>query len=237
MGFTNLGLALAQSFIAAQLTVCPLPSQVPKVSIHFFPKPPVYINEAPAKALTAAMKNIPDSTAANHKNAVVMGLTEPKLIDGGTNVRLSTVSDDTGNICFAVSQVDMVLHYRATIFIARELSSLPCRLSVTQMHEEQHVALDHEVFRDYIPKIKMEILWYLRSQGMQGPFTQSEAPQKSKEMITGIHKAIQPMLEKMRKVRTQKQGAIDTIENYRAEGLKCPEENAQMQKVFAETLK
>lgn len=237
MAFTNLGLAIAQSFIAAQLTVCPAPTTVPNVNIYFFPKAPTYINTAPAKALTAAMKRIPDSTAANHKNAVVMGLTEPKIVDGGTNIRLRTVADNSGNACFAVSRVDMVIHYLPTVFVARELSALPCHLAVTQMHEDQHIALDHEVLRDYIPKVKMEILWYLRSQGMQGPFTQGEAPQKAKEMIDGIQKAMQPMIEKMRKERTRKQGAIDTIENYRAEGEKCPDENEQAAKIFIEAMK
>jgi hypothetical protein len=234
----DLGLAVMKAFTLATLTVCPLPPQVPKVNIYFFPKPPVHITEAPMMALTEAMKKgSPNSTAASHKGFIVFGLTETAIADGGTRVGLMGISDNEGNTCLGVEKVDMVIHYQPTVFVAKELKDFPCQLAVTQMHEDQHVAFDREVMTDYIPKIKMEVLWHLRSLGMMGPYNQSEVPQKRKEIMQGIIESSKPMLEKLRKVREAKQGSIDTVENYKAESMKCPDERAKLIEMLKDVLK
>lgn len=233
----DFGLAAMKGFTLTALTVCPLPPEIPKVEVYFFPKAPVYISDAPMKAITAAMRQNSDTTAANHKDGVWLGLTEPKIVDGGTRVSLGTVRDAEGNTCFHVNKVEMVIHYMPTVFVAKELQPLPCTLEETQKHEDQHIAVDHQTIREYIPKIKMQILWHLRSLGVQGPFNAAEAPQKGSQISKDIVKAMDPMIKQFIKVRHDRQGIIDDPEENRKRSMFCADEHDAVTKVVHEILK
>ncbi len=227
-----LSLLLSKAFILAQMTVCPLPDFVPKADVFFKPVKPLYVSGAPSVALGKAMRGNPDATHVNAENSKwrVAGMTEASV--GGGNYKVSWLAraDQQGNTCLYVDTVTFELAYKPNIYIAEEVSSLPCLSHVTRLHEQRHVAADLKLIKEYIPKIKMEILWYLRGLGAQGPYPQQEAKKNADRIVQEVMAAVKPMVERLAETRRQRQGDIDTVENYKYENSLCPGERPVFKK-------
>lgn len=225
--FGLLPLMLSKSYLLAQLTVCPLPDAVPVVEVYFKPQKPVYISEAPSEALTKTLKNNPDATHQTGATSKwrVLGITEASVGGGDYHVAYMTTYDQQGNTCLYVNNVTFNLEYKPTIFIAKEITPLPCRLRMTRLHEQRHVAADHRVIKEYIAKIKMEIMWYLRGLGAQGPYPASDVKHQSDRIIQEVVAAVRPMVDRLSETRRKRQGDIDTPENYKYESGLCPAEH------------
>ena len=168
MALLPLPLFLAKMYTLAQLTVCPLPDAAPHINFTFQPEKPVYITEAPSAALGAAMKGNVDSTIATDSRWRVGGLEEGP-IEPDVHLDFETLNDGT-SICIFLSAVYLDIHYRPTIFIAKENKSLECRFKVVKLHEERHVATDLKVINEYIPKMKMELLGTCAPSACRGLF-------------------------------------------------------------------
>ncbi|MDI1226663.1 MAG: hypothetical protein PSY14_03140 [bacterium] len=220
----DLPLMLAKSFLLAQLTVCPVPDAIPTVDVIFKPSKPEYITGAPIKALTDTMKGNKDATHISDTTRKwrVFGLTEAGVGGGSYNVKYNGLSDNAGNTCIYVESVEMVITYTPTIFIGKELQTSECHFKVTKMHEERHVAADLKVIKEYLPKLKMEILWYLRGVAGQGPYPQYETPKNTKRIVEEVIAYVRPMVQKLVDTRRARQSDIDTLENYKYESGLCP---------------
>jgi hypothetical protein len=220
------GLALAKAFVLAQLTVCPPPSEAPHAEVYFLPKKAEYVTEAPIKALTETMRNNPDSTFATDSRWFVEGVTASGVDAARFNIDFNTLRDESGNTCFYVHKVYFSIIYEPTIFLAKELKEKghECRYKMVKLHEERHVATDLNTITEYMPKIKMDLLWYLRSLGPVGPVSGAQIPVEVKKVRDDTVKAIEPMTQKLVQTRRARQGSIDTIENYRQEAALCPDE-------------
>jgi len=218
-------LLAAKAFTMAAMTVCPV-RDAPQVEIYFAAEKP-YVNETFASsALRKSMMGDKDSTVHTDKRDVLLGVTTSK-IDEDVSLSFRSVEDrSSGQICLYINRLQMRIIYYPAIFIAKEVKGLPCKQKVVRDHEDQHVVIDVKTLQEYLPKIKMEMLLYLRSVGYQGigPFSKHEAPAKAKELIQQVVAASQPMIDKMRESRRQRQGIIDTPDNYARETEKCPEE-------------
>ena len=108
---------------------------------------------------------------------------------------------------------------------------MPCQFKMVKLHEERHVATDLEAIREYIPKVKMDILWYLRSLGPQGPYQGADVEKQMHAINDQIAKAARPMLEKLYQVRRDRQGMIDSEENYKLESGLCPRDEKALEKI------
>lgn len=225
-----LPLLLSKYFILAQMTVCPLQDFVPDVEVYFKPSKPVYIAEAPSRDLTRALAGNPDAAHVKDKNSMwrAVGITEAPVGGGDYSVNYAGRVDAYGNTCLYPSKVTFNLVYKPNVYIAKEVTGLPCMLRVTKLHEQRHVAADHRVIKQYIPKIKMEILWYLRSLGPQGPYPQGQVPQETKRIVKEVVDAVKPMIERLVETRRERQNDIDTLENYRYESSFCPGERPEI---------
>ncbi|MDE1152748.1 MAG: hypothetical protein PW788_09450 [Micavibrio sp.] len=232
MPFSALPPFLSKAFILAQLTVCPLPDTAPHVDFLFAPQKPVYITDAPSAALTKAMAGNIDSTIATDSRWHVEGLMEGP-IDDSYDLEFNTVSDGS-NMCIFLSKVTYTIAFKPTIFIASEAKGQSCRLKVTRLHEERHVATDLRAIKEYIPKLKMELLLYLRNLGMQGPYPNGELKTQMQSMSKEVGLALRPMAEKLRDARRKRQGLIDTVENYKHESSLCPGEFPPLQQVLTQ---
>lgn len=231
MAFGVPSLNFAKAFILAQLTVCPPPLEAPHADVYFLPKKPEYVTEAPIKSLTAEMKNNPDSTVATDSRWFVEGITASGVDAARFNFDFTNLRDESGNTCLYVHKVYFTIMYEPTIFLAKELKAPghECRYKMVKLHEERHVATDLKTINEYMPKIKMELLWYLRSIGPLGPYGEgqiaSEVQKKEKDIMT----AVGPMMERLIKARRARQGSIDTIENYRQESGLCPDDHLKLE--------
>lgn len=218
---------LAKAFVLAQLTVCPPALEAPRADVFFMPKKTEYITEATIKSLTAEMKNNPDSTFASDSKWFVEGITTSGLDAAQYNFDFTFLRDASGSTCVYVHKVYFSILYEPTIFLARELKApgRECRYKMVKLHEERHVATDKNTITEYMPKIKMELLWHLRSIGPLGPFPSGQVPAEMKKAKMNIVTAVRPMMERLILARRARQGSIDTIENYRQESALCPDDN------------
>ncbi|MEZ0261569.1 MAG: hypothetical protein ACAH80_11205 [Alphaproteobacteria bacterium] len=233
----DLGLAAMKGFTLAALTVCPLPSEIPKVNVYFFPKKAEYITEAPVKALTASALKLPDAPAASPGQAYyVYSLLESRVFESGTKVTLDITKDQEGNTCYSVDKVDMVIQYKPTVFIAKELKEFPCHSLEARTREDSHIAIDVKTLNEFVPKLKMEFLWHLRALGVQGPFAATEADQQAEKIRKGIHSSTKPIIEKMAAELSKRHDAATSQETYLKDG-KCGAEKASLGGIIAAGMK
>lgn len=231
------GLDIAALASALMLNVaieaCPV-GDAPKVEVHFATEPLYYSEDHTAAALKKSMARDKESTLATDRRAVVFGVTTSVT---GSNFRVSfnTLTDSAGNQCLFVDKATFWITYRPAVFISKDILDLPCSLKVTREHEAEHVKIDIAAIQEYLPRIQIDMMMYLRSRGYQGfgPYKQSEAPEHQKRLMQEIVAASEPMAERLREARRKRQGEIDTPENYKREAEKCPDDKPALQKRFA----
>ncbi|HYD19154.1 MAG TPA: hypothetical protein VEF76_11805 [Patescibacteria group bacterium] len=219
-------LIISKAYMLAQMTVCPLPDYVPAVEVIFKPTKPEFVTGAPVKMLTEALRGNKDATHLTESSGKwrVFGITEGSMSGSGYRASYLTRTDQSGMRCIYVDSITFEIRYNPTIFIGKELVDSECHYRVTKMHEERHVATDLKTIKEYIPKIKMEILWYLRGLGSRGPFPQGQTDQEATKIMKEVVEYVKPMVEKLFEERRKRQGDIDTIENYKYESGLCPGE-------------
>ena len=223
-------LMLSKMYMLAQMTVCPVPEYIPEVDVQFRTNKIEYVTSVPVKALTTSMKGNKDAThVTDNSNWRVFGLTVGLVGGGNYRVHYSSKTDQTGQSCIYVDRVEFLITYTPTVFIGKELQTAECRFKTVKMHEERHVATDLKVIKEFLPKIKMEILWYLRGVGAQGPFPQYEIDKNGKRIVDEVVAYVRPMVEKMSETKRARQSDIDTIENYKYESGLCPGDNPMIE--------
>lgn len=218
-------LFIAKAFMLAQMSVCPPADRSPRVEVIFTPQKPSYVTDVPVKKLTARMKKNPDATHVTAKRGDwrVFGSTEGRTT-AKYNISFAVEDDLHGNVCYYVDRLHFTVNYRPQVFIAAELANHECYYKVTKLHEERHIAADLKVLREYAPKIKMEILYYLRAFGGQGPFAAGDADKESDAIMDKVKKGLKPFLAKLYEARRSRQNDIDNVENYKYESGLCPGE-------------
>lgn len=236
MAFFGIDPQLASALLtAAQLTVCPM-QDAPRVEVYFSYDPPVYnANYTSATLKRSMQKNDPDTTHVGGKG-LLLGVTSSKVTDG-TNVHFSLLSDKKGNTCIYPVRIVLNIRYDAGVFIASELKDMECSYKITMAHENQHVRYDIQTLNEYLPRIQMEMMHYLKAFGYQGrgPFRSGEATAVQKQLLEEIRRAAAPMYERMREVRRMRQESLDTEESYRKQSDICDMDKEKLREVYRTT--
>jgi len=236
MAFLGFDPQLASALLTAvQLSVCPM-QDAPRVEAYFSYDPPVYnINYTSAALKKSMQKNDPDITHAGAKG-MLLGVTTSKVTDR-TNIFFSLLSDNKGNTCIYPTRIVLNIRYDAGVFIASELKNMECSYKITMAHENQHVRYDIQTLNEYLPRIQMEMMHYLKAFGYQGrgPFRGGETAAVQKELMEEIRRAAAPMYERMRDVRRARQESLDTEESYRKQGEICDMDKEKLRDVYRAT--
>lgn len=236
MAFLGFDPQLASALLTAvQLTVCPL-QDAPRVEAYLSYDPPVYNANYTSAALKKSLqKNDPDTTHSG-ETGMLMGVTTSKVTDH-TRIFFSLLSDNRGNTCIYPSRIVLNVRYDAGVFIASEVRALECSYKITMAHENQHVRYDIQTLNEYLPRIQMEMMHYLKSFGYQGrgPFRSGEATMVQKELMEEIRRAAAPMYERMREVRRTRQESLDTAESYRKQGEICDMDKDKLREIYRTT--
>ncbi|HEX2752777.1 MAG TPA: hypothetical protein VHP34_06675 [Alphaproteobacteria bacterium] len=236
MAFLGFDPQLASALLTAvQLTVCPL-QDAPRVEAYLAYDPPVYNANYTSAALKKSMQNNDPDTTHSGETGLLMGVTSSKVTDR-TNVYFSLLSDKRGNTCIYPTRIVLNIRYDAGVFIASEIKNMECSYKITMAHENQHVRYDLQTLNEYLPRIQLEMMHYLKSFGYQGrgPFRASEASSVQKELMEEIRRAAAPMYERMREVRRARQESLDTVESYRKQGEICDMDKEKLREVYRTT--
>lgn len=227
--------ALASTlFVQTTIGACPV-MDAPKVEVHFATEPVYYNEEHSAHALKRSMAADKESTLATDKRSVVMGVTT-SITGSNFNVSFRTLTDESGNQCIYVDKATFWISYKPAVFISKEILDLPCSLKVTREHEAEHVKIDIAAIQEYLPRIQLDMMMYLRGFGYQGfgPYPQGELEKHQQRFMQEIVNASKPMVEKLKQARRMRQGVIDTPENYKREAAKCPQDKPALQQRFVQ---
>lgn len=218
-----------------QLTVCPL-QDAPRVEAYLSYDPPVYNGNYTSASLKKSLQKDDPDTTHTKETGLLMGVTTSKT-SGGTLVHFSSLIDRSGNACVYPSRIVMNIRYDAGVFIASEIKELSCSYKITMAHENQHVRYDIQTLNEYLPKIQMEMMYYLKSFGYQGrgPVRRGDVDAVQKQITAEIMRAAEPMFERMRQVRRTRQESLDTTESYRKQGEICDMDKAALRDVYLKT--
>jgi len=234
MALFDIGPAFALKLLTqVALGACPV-ADAPKVDVHFATEPLYYSEEHSAHTLKKSMAKDKESTLATDKRSVVMGVTT-SVTTSNFNVSFKTLTDEQGNQCIYVDKAVFWITYKPAVFVSKEILDLPCSLGVTRAHEAEHVKIDAAAIQEYLPRIQLDMMIYLRSLGYQGfgPYPQGESAQHQQRLLKEIVAASVPMAERLREARRKRQGTIDTPENYKREAEKCPQDRPALNQRFA----
>jgi len=195
----------------------------PQVHVELHASDPPYYTNMTSAELTAGFSDNPDSTLVTDGNWMVGGLTLSDL-RGEYGVNFKTLTYDDGTVCMGVSSVDFAIYYTPVIYIASDYLHKKCRYTVTKAHERLHVGTDLETFNDFTPQIEEQLHGYLDSLGPIGPLDAASVEAEQTAITNNIQQDAQPIMDELIEVRRQRQGKIDTIENYKRETALCPGE-------------
>lgn len=225
MPFSGLTISLASALLMqATLGACPV-ENAPRVRAHFTVDPVYYTEEHSSATLRHSLERDPESTLTTDKRNVVFGVTT-NVTNSQFNVSFKTLTDSKGNQCLYVDKATFHITYKPAVFVSKDILDLPCTLKVTRDHENQHVQIDIEAIRDYLPRIERDMLLHLRQMGYQGygPYPQKEIEKHQKRLMEELVAASKPMTQRLLQARRKRQGEIDTEENYAREASKCPQD-------------
>lgn len=239
MAFLGLDPQLASALLTAvQLTVCPL-QDAPRVETYLSYDPPIYNANYTSAALKKSLQKDDPDTTHSGETGLLMGVTTSRISDNGTNVFFSLLSDKRGNTCIYPTRIVLNIRYDAGVFIASEIKDLECSYKITMAHENQHVRYDIQTLNEYLPRIQLDMMRYLKSFGYQGrgPFRAGETQTVQKQLMAEISRAAAPMFERMRNVRRARQGSLDTEESYRRQGEICDMDKERLREIYLTTYK
>lgn len=237
MTFLGLDLNLASAlFTAAQLTVCPL-QDAPRVEAYLSYDPPVYNSNYNSATLKKSMAGEKDAkTHTTDDGFMIKGVTVPS-IRHKVNTTFSTMTDKRGNVCLYPNRIVINIYYAAGVFISSDVKDLDCTYKITMAHENQHVRYAIQTLNEYLPRIQLEMMYYLRSRGYQGsgPMPQSEVNKAYQHIVNEMVSAAEPMVERMMQVYRQRQGSIDTEDSYRKQSDICKKDHDALLERYLKT--
>jgi len=219
-GFDTTGL-LAKGIILAGLASCPGTPREIAVDVQFEHIQAPYVTSMSSQELTENFEFDPDSTIATEKGLwQVAGMNQSRF-KWHYKIDYQQFADKKNDqICFAPKKITFNLIYENTIYIASDSLRKGCRYSVTKSHEKRHVDTDVRISKQYLPKIKQAMSRATDSIGYAA-YSPETAQQSVDHFLAPIQAQIEPILEKMKQERREKQAAIDTPEMYRRDTAIC----------------
>ena len=119
--------------------------------------------------------------------------------------------------CYWVEEVTFLWVFSPTINVAKEYKKGSCKYNTIIAHERQHVEIDIKVllrYKDFMKKTLAKVTSSPISTGLVNI-------NNDINLLAYVENKIKPVVSKMVKERTYKQGKIDTAEEYKKLGAKC----------------
>lgn len=219
-------LLLAKAYVLAGMTFCPPPDSPLQAEVVFKPEKTVYDYEVPVKELTSiAKKERKEEDTPRNSSFVVthtMGMTKIK------NWRefdfdFRYIKDKSGKACIYLSKTRVTLSHKTTVYIGKELKKYPCRLRVTQAHENRHVDIGRKAIEENLDEVR-KTLQRAASRVPKTPLPARSIDARMQEVQDRIVAEIQKLMKKVAKISEKRQAVIDTPENYKYESGLCGQE-------------
>lgn len=129
---------------------------------------------------------------------------------------------NTNQMCFWYDRIDVLIHIRPTIFVARDFPKGTCMHNSILEHEHKHVIVDREIVNKYAGLIGQAIRDDVSRYRLFGPYPvpQSQANlQQVKLRMQNILKTYSSQMSSERKARQQQ---VDSLSEYERVNKSCP---------------
>ena len=120
----------------------------------------------------------------------------------------------TNQICIFYDQIDVTLHIRPTILIAKEFPKGTCMHNSIMGHEYKHVSVDREIVNKYANLVGQGLKKELSITPILGPYPaaqQSAALEQVKMRLKTLLKSYTDAMSSERRIRQQ---AVDNLQEY-----------------------
>lgn len=150
-----------------------------------------------------------------HQTALGVTLTRTMFALQGAS---SSIKRD-GGYCVYLTSVDVEFGWeRVEVYLPSEFPEGTCEYRTILDHENQHVAINRAVLREFAPLIRARIETLLRAH--QPIFTRS--PEGSADAaIQGLHRHLSGMLDEFETAQSARNAGIDSASNYKALSTMC----------------
>ena len=124
--------------------------------------------------------------------------------------------------CLYLDSLQIKIHIKPTIYIAREYLKTGCMYHAIMEHEKKHIAVDRQIVNKYTALIAKGVDAALKKIGYaHGPFRIGEIPQRQKEIQEFVKTMVQGYSDQMNAERQRLQQAVDTLEEYERVQAQC----------------
>lgn len=189
--------------------------QVPKAPvIQILPKtaPIRYDFSKTTQQLTAQGSNTVNPYAASVDSSTGgLRADQPEM---KSNIRMGTRTyPDLKVGCLWYDSVIVNINMNPVIYIAQEYQQDPCKAAIME-HELKHVAVDREVMGRYAQEVGKAVQDAVNQAGAMGPFNVNEMNAYQDSYISHVQSAINSQELLLTKQMRQRQGQVDTREEY-----------------------
>ncbi len=140
--------------------------------------------------------------------------------------------------CVWYDTITVELEITPTIVIANEIYRDHCMRKAVIEHELKHVRVDREVVNKYAKTMGAKLMKALKSRGFSaGPFPIERMPEIQSKMQTVVRQILELEYKKLGIERQERQGAVDSIEEYESVDDQCPHFEKKKKKLYKDLMR
>lgn len=209
---------LCKEVAAQQAAPCP-PSRTPiKLNFKTLTPQPIFNHRLTVQGIANLLRSqgmgAPDGVRA-------LGITLTKTmfgLQGGS----SAVKRGNG-FCVYLTSVDVDFGYnRVEVYVPSEFPKGSCEYNVVLDHENQHVANNRAVLREFAPRMRARVEVIL---SQTKPIVASSVQGSADLALEGLNRQLSGMLKEFETMHATRNAAIDSPANYRALSALCKDWN------------
>ena len=125
-------------------------------------------------------------------------------------------------VCIWYDTIELKIEIDPLIVIAKEVAEDPCEFEVVKEHELKHVMVDRKIVNKYARSMSRKVHEGLKARGfLVGPVRGEDAQKVAERMQETVGQLVELEYKKMEIERTERQQAIDSLEEYERVGSIC----------------
>lgn len=127
---------------------------------------------------------------------------------------------DPAKACMFFKTIDVTLHLKPKIYLAREFNTGQCRDAVLS-HERKHIQVDREVMNKYAGLIGVSLQNTINKVGAIGPFNMNNMNAVKNQSSAYVKAALDPYKKALSDELHTRQQAVDNLAEYQRVGSFC----------------
>lgn len=158
-----------------------------------------------------------------HSSSITQGFMEGQ-ISMKREVKLDFKQINRGKeVCLWYKAIDINVHITPKIVIAKEIKRNRCMHKAVLEHEHKHIDVDRDVVNETARRLGKNLYAALAKKGFTvGPVPAKDAQKHADKMVKYVMDITQKDYETLGKHRSERQAAVDTLEEYERVKALCP---------------